>query len=347
MLNRTEETLPLLRSPRDARARPLRDLRLSVLDRCNFRCSYCMPEESLKGHMPFLPGESLLSDDELLRLVPAFTHLGVSKVRLTGGEPLLRPGFCDLVRRIALVPGVDDLSMTSNGVLLPKFAHKLAAAGLDRITVSLDSLDEKVFAQRSGTRGSAAQVLEGIAAAESAGFSALKINCVVQHGVNDHTVMDLVEHFRGSGHILRLIEFLDVGGSNDWCKEQVVPGQDWLNRIHGRWPLLPLKRTQPGETAQRYAYEDGQGEIGLINSITQPFCGNCSRARVTADGMLYTCLFSGQGTALRPLLRGNCDQQSLERFIRGLWTTRDDHYSEIRHLQTGSGAGPEMYRMGG
>ena len=228
--------------------------------------------------MPFLPGESLLSDDELLRLVPAFTHLGVSKVRLTGGEPLLRPGFMRPgSENCTMVPGVVDLSMTSNGVLLPKLAHKLAAAGLDRITVSLDSLDEDVFAQMSGNRGSAEQVLEGIAAAESAGFSALKINCVVQRGVNDHTVMDLVEHFRGSGHILRLIEFLDVGGSNDWCKEQVVPGQDWLNRIHGHWPLRPLKHTQPGETAQRYAYADGQGEIGLINSITQPFCGNCSR----------------------------------------------------------------------
>jgi len=347
MLHRTQEKMPLLRSPRDTHSRPLRDLRLSVLDRCNFRCSYCMPEESIKGRSPFLSRKDLLSDDELLRLASAFTQLGVNKIRLTGGEPLLRPGFINLVGRISQLPGVDDLSMTSNGVLLPQLAQDLASAGLKRITVSLDSLDEAVFARMSGNRGSVAQVLAGIAAAGEAGFTQLKINCVVQAGVNDHTVMDLVEHFRGSGHILRLIEFLDVGGSNDWCKEQVVPGQDWLNRIHGRWPLRPLKRTQPGETAQRYAYADGQGEIGLINSITQPFCGNCSRARVTADGMLYTCLFSGQGTALRPLLRGNCDQQSLERFIRGLWTARDDHYSEIRHLQTGSGAGPEMYRMGG
>lgn len=206
MLIRAGETLPLLRSPRDALSRPLRDLRLSVLDRCNFRCSYCMPEDSLNGQLSFLPPKSLLSDDELLRLVAVFTRLGVSKVRLTGGEPLLRPGFCNLVQKIASLPAVDDLSMTTNGVLLPKFASKLADAGLDRITVSLDSLDEDVFARMSGNRGSAAQVLQGIAAAEAAGFASLKINCVVQRGVNDHTVIDLVKHFRGSGHVLRLIE---------------------------------------------------------------------------------------------------------------------------------------------
>lgn len=347
MLNRTEEALPLLRSPRDARSRPLQDLRLSVLDRCNFRCSYCMPEDSLTGQMPFLPRDSLLSDDELLRLVSVFTRLGVHKVRLTGGEPLLRPGFCDLVQRIALLPAVDDLSMTTNGVLLPKFASKLADAGLDRITVSLDSLDEDVFARMSGNRGSAAQVLEGIAAAEAAGYESLKINCVVQRGVNDHTVIDLVKHFRGSGHVLRLIEFLDVGESNDWQPDQVVPGREWLRRINQRWPLTALKRIQPGETAQRYAYQDGQGEIGLINSITQPFCGNCSRARVTAEGMLYTCLFSSKGMALSPLLRGNFDSQALEQRIRDTWAARNDRYSETRDLQSPSGKGPEMYRMGG
>ena len=347
MLIRTEETLPLLRSPRDALSRPLRDLRLSVLDRCNFRCSYCMPEESLNGQLSFLPKKSLLSDDELLRLVAVFTRLGVSKVRLTGGEPLLRPGFCGLVQRIASLPSVEDLSMTTNGVLLPKLAQKLADAGLDRITISLDSLDEAIFAQMSGNRGSPAQVLEGIAAAEVAGFSALKINCVVQRGVNDHTVMDLVEHFRGSGHILRLIEFLDVGGSNDWHKDQVVSGQEWLSRINRRWPLQALERTQPGETAQRFAYQDGQGEIGLINSITQPFCGNCSRARVTAEGMMYTCLFSSKGAALKPLLREPYDPQALEQFIRRTWAGRDDRYSEIRDLQSPAGKGPEMYRMGG
>lgn len=346
MLHRTREKMPLLRSPRDNLSRPLRDLRLSVLDRCNFRCSYCMPEESIKDHSPFLPRKSLLSEDELLRLASVFTQLGVNKIRLTGGEPLLRPGFCSLVGRMALLPGVDDLSMTTNGVLLPQLAQELADAGLDRITVSLDSLDETVFARMSGKRGSVARVLAGIAAAEAAGFRQLKINCVVQRGVNDHTVMDLVKHFRGSGHILRLIEFLDVGSSNDWRREQVVPGDEWLKRIHDRWPLRPLQRNQPGETALRYAFEDGRGEIGLINSISQPFCGHCSRARVTADGMLYTCLFSTKGTPLRPLLREDGDPDALLKAIRALWAARDDRYSETRHLNH-SADRPEMYRMGG
>jgi cyclic pyranopterin phosphate synthase len=305
-----------------------------------------MPEESIKGQSPFLPRTSLLSDDELLRLASAFTHLGVNKIRLTGGEPLLRPGFSSLVRRMAQLPGIDDLSMTTNGVLLPQLAQELCAAGLNRITVSLDSLDEAVFARMSGNRGSVTRVLAGIAAAESAGFQQLKINCVVQRGLNDHTVMDLVEHFRGSGHIVRLIEFLDVGSSNDWHRGQVVPGHEWLKRIHERWPLRPLQRNQPGETALRYSYEDGQGEIGLINSITQPFCGRCSRARVTADGVFYSCLFSAEGTPLRPLLRQCSEPMALLTAIRELWSARDDRYSETRHLERPAKR-PEMYRMGG
>jgi cyclic pyranopterin phosphate synthase len=346
VLNRTEK-LPLLMSPRDALARPLKDLRISVLDRCNFRCSYCMPEESLHGKTPFLSKTELLSDDELLRLAHAFISLGVSKIRLTGGEPLLRQGLCGLIGKLSAIPGVDDLSMTTNGALLPRLARDLSKAGLNRITVSLDSLDENVFARMSGKRGSAALVLQGIGAAEAAGFHGLKINCVVQRGVNDHTVMDLIDHFRGSGHTVRLIEFLDVGSSNDWRKSQVIPGHEWIRRIHGRWPLRPLKRRHAGETALRYAFEDGQGEIGLINSITQPFCGNCSRARVTADGTMYTCLFSATGIPLKPLLRGQADAPSLERFIRKVWSKRNDRYSEIRHLGSDIGAGQEMYRMGG
>ena len=347
MLERSEQKLSRLMTPRDHFGRPLSDLRLSVTDRCNFRCSYCMPASSLKGRNPFLSKRELLGDDELVRLVKAFSMLGVSKVRLTGGEPLLRPGFTGLVKRIAQIPGIKDLSMTSNGVLLPRLAHELREAGLKRITISLDSLDEKVFARMSGGRGSAAATLAGIAAAEAVGYENLKINCVVQRGVNDHTVMDLVQHFRGSGHIVRLIEFLDVGNSNEWHRGQVVPGHEWLKRIHDRWPLHPLKKNQPGETAQRYAFEDGSGEIGLINSITQPFCGNCSRARVTADGMLYTCLFTGKGTALGPMLREYGDSRTLENLIRDRWASRDDRYSEIRHLQPGGASGQEMYRMGG
>lgn len=328
-------------------ARPLRDLRISVLDRCNFRCSYCMPEESLCGRDMFLPPDQLLSDDEIVCVVRVFTGLGVTKVRLTGGEPLLRPGLAGLVQRISAIEGVHDLSMTTNGVLLPRHVPELAAAGLNRITVSLDSLDESVFSKMTGGKGSVNQVLRGIKSAEAAGFHHQKINCVVKKGTNDHTVMDMVEHFRGSGHILRLIEYLDVGSSNDWQARHVVPGHEWLERIHNRWPLKPLECRQPGETAQRYAFEDGQGEIGLINSITQPFCGHCSRARVTADGMLYNCLFTGKGKPLKPLLREQPGTDQLEALIRNTWTGRDDRYSEVRHLVSERDTGQEMYRMGG
>lgn len=347
MLKPSQEKLSRLMAPRDRLARPLHDLRLSVIDRCNFRCAYCMPEASVKAKHPFVPRDALLTGDELVRLVLAFSALGVTRIRLTGGEPLLRPGFSDLVRRMARVPGIEDLSMTTNGVLLPRLAVELRKAGLKRITVSLDSLDEGVFARMAGGRGSAARVLEGIEAAEAAGFPSLKINCVVQKGVNDQTVMDMVDHFRGSGHIVRLIEFLDVGASNDWRAGQVVPGHHWLKQINDRWPLRPLGKSRLGETAQRYAFEDGQGEIGLINSITQPFCRDCSRARVTADGMLHTCLFSASGVPLRPLL-GECrDSRALEEFIRDIWSGRTDRYSETRGQVNRQHRGQEMYRMGG
>lgn len=337
---------PLQPEVRDRLGRPLRDLRLSVIDRCNFRCSYCMPESSVQGKSPFLPRAQLLTVSELTRLVRAFTGLGVSKVRLTGGEPLLRPDFIDIVAALGRL-GLEDLSMTTNGVLLPKRAPALHQAGLTRITVSLDSLDTTVFARMSGGRGSPAEVLDGIASAAAAGFSQIKINCVVQKGVNDHTVMDLVEHFRGSGHIVRLIEFLDVGSSNRWQRERVVPGSEWLRQIHARWPLTPLAKSQAGETSERYAFRDGGGEIGLINSITKPFCGDCCRVRVTADGGLYGCLFSTKGTPLGPLLRGGADDEELSRFLRDRWHRRDDRYSEIRHLRPADGDKQEMYRMGG
>lgn len=330
----------------DGLGRQLSDLRLSVIDRCNFRCGYCMPADTVRGKQPFLAPQDLLSDDELLRIVRAFNALGVRKVRLTGGEPLLRPGFAALVRKITELNTVSDLSMTSNGMLLPRLASELRAAGLDRITISLDSLDETVFARMSGSRGSVARVLDGIRAAEAAGFDHLKINCVVQKGVNDHTVLDLVEHFRGSGHVLRLIEFLDVGSSNDWSRDQVVPGDAWHQRIHQRWPLRPLGRPAPGETAERYAFVDGQGEIGLINSITRPFCGACSRARVTAEGTLHTCLFASDGVSLRSPLKRD-DDRALQSLIGDCWSQRSDRHSELRHLRPSTGHGPEMYRMGG
>jgi len=281
------------------------------------------------------------------RLVRAFTSLGVRKVRLTGGEPLLRPDFVDIVAALRAASGPLDLSMTTNGVLLPKLATALKQAGLTRITVSLDSLHTDVFARMSGGRGSPSEVLEGISAARDAGFTQLKINCVVQKGVNDQTVMDLLEHFRGSGHIVRLIEFLDVGSSNQWQRDRVVAGSEWRQRIHNRWPLKPLSKSQDGETAERYAYLDGLGEIGLINSITRPFCGTCCRARVTADGFLYGCLFSAEGVPLLPLLRGRSNDAELTGFIRDFWCRRDDRYSETRHLLPENNRGQEMYRMGG
>jgi cyclic pyranopterin phosphate synthase len=347
MLNRTVKERSLRSEVRDHRERPLKDLRLSVIDRCNFRCGYCMPESSLKEAAPFLPRAQLLTVAELSRLVRAFASVGVSKVRLTGGEPLLRPDLIDIVAAIKEVRGVAEVSMTTNGVLLPKLAPALKQAGLARITVSLDSLDNAVFARMSGGRGSPAEVLDGITAASAAGFTQIKVNCVVQKGVNDHTVMDLLERFRGSGHIVRLVEFLDVGSSNQWKRDLVVPGAEWRRRIHARWPLKPLSASREGETAERYAYQDGHGEIGLINSITEPFCGNCCRVRVTANGFLYSCLFSAKGTPLLPLLRGDCDDAALSDLLRNTWLQRTDRYSEVRRLQPANGIKQEMYRMGG
>jgi cyclic pyranopterin phosphate synthase len=346
---------PVRSGPVDRLARPLRDLRLSVLDRCNLRCTYCMPEESLQGQGVFLPREQLLSDDELVRLVRVFVRLGVHKIRLTGGEPLLRPGFVQLVERIAAEPGIDDLALTTNGMLLPRQAKALRNAGLGRITVSLDSLDESAFRALSGHRGSVGEVLDGIAAAEAAGFSSLKINCVVQRGVNDAGIEDMVEHFRGTGHVLRFIEFMDVGNLNHWNLEQVVPSAELLARIHAHWPLRPLAPSAAGETARRYAFEDGQGEVGFIASITQPFCGDCTRARVTADGNFYTCLFASRGTALKPLLRQS-GEEALHEFLEQRWAQRGDRYSEIRSRAGGpqsdsdvpqGGPRVEMFRMGG
>ncbi len=332
----------------DTFARPLRELRLSVIDRCNFRCTYCMPADSLQGRGVFLPLVKLLTDHEIERLLRAFVALGVEKVRITGGEPLVRPGLPALVKAIASIPGIRDIALTTNGVLLPRLAEDLAEAGLQRITVSLDTLDEAVLHEMSGGKAKLDEILDGIAAAGKAGFGQLKINTVVQKGVNDHTIIDLLDHFRGTGHIVRLIEFMDVGNSNHWRLDEVVPSAEWVRRINEVWPIEPLEPTRASETARRYAYTDGQGEIGLISSISEPFCGGCTRARITADGILYTCLFANKGTALVPLLRQNDDDDALRDRIADVWTAREDRYSEQR-----SGEGKprepkvEMYRMGG
>ena len=332
---------------KDTLDRPLKDLRISVLDRCNLRCTYCMPEESLNGRGVFLPSHHLLSDGEIELMVRVFTSLGVHKVRLTGGEPLLRPGFVELVSRISSIEGITDLALTTNGVLLPRYAASLKKAGLGRITVSLDSLDETIFRKMAGGRGTVSEVMNGIKAAEEAGFEHLKINTVVQRDVNDHTVTDLVAHFRNSGHTIRLIEFMDVGNVNHWDRQLVVPNAELLKAIHQRWPLRPVAKQPLGETARRYAFTDGAGEIGFISSITEPFCGDCSRARITADGTFYSCLFSARGTELRDKIRNGLDAEALTAVLRDLWSRRADRYSELRNQLPRTQPHVEMYRMGG
>jgi cyclic pyranopterin phosphate synthase len=337
------ETVPT----QDRLQRSLRELRVSVIDRCNFRCTYCMPADSLQGRGVFLPLQKLLTDHEVQDLVRAFVDLGVRKLRLTGGEPLVRPGLPMLVEQLAGIPGLQDIALTTNGVMLPRLAQDLRDAGLGRITVSLDTLDREVLHTMSGGKARLEDILDGIAAAEAAGFRSMKINTVVQRGVNDHTIMDLLAHFRGTPHSVRLIEFMDVGNSNHWSPDDVVPSAEWVRRINDRWPLRPLEPVRASETAQRYAYADGQGEIGFISSITQPFCGGCTRARVTADGIFYTCLFSNRGTNLMPLLRQRDDPEALRRQIGKVWAGRKDRYSELRGSAEGKRPKVEMYRLGG
>ena len=335
---------------RDSMGRPIQDLRISLLDQCNFRCPYCMPEAKYHADYEFLKRSQRLSHEEILRVARVSTGLGVSKLRLTGGEPLLDKNIASLIAAMADLQGVDDLALTTNGMLLAPLAAELAAAGLHRITISLDSLDEDIFRAMSGGRGEVRQVLEGIEAAEAAGLAPIKINVVVQKKVNDHTVMPLLEHFRGSGHVVRLIEFMDVGNRNGWTMEQVVPSKDLLQRIHSSWPVRPIDRLYPGEVASRYRYLDGNGEIGFISSVTDPFCGACSRARLSAEGVLYTCLFATSGTDLKAALRSGATDADIEDTIRRVWLRRSDRYSEIRKPDSGATfplRKVEMYRMGG
>jgi cyclic pyranopterin phosphate synthase len=334
----------------DTYGRPLQDLRISLLDRCNFRCPYCMPESEYSEDYRFLSRDDRLSHDEIFRVARIAVRLGVTKLRLTGGEPLLDKNVSSLVGRLAALEGVDDLALTTNGVLLEPVAASLAAAGLHRVTISLDSVDEGVFRTMSGNRGDLAKVFAGIAAAEAAGLSPIKINVVVQRGVNDHTVLDILDHFRGTGHIVRLIEFMDVGNRNGWSMDQVVPSRETLGAIQSRWPLRPLGRNYAGEVARRYQYLDGEGEIGFISSVTEPFCGSCSRARLSADGMLYTCLFATDGTSLRGALRDGSDDDAIAALLTKVWRGRKDRYSETRKpepVEKPLVNKVEMYRMGG
>ena len=335
---------------RDTYGRPLRDLRISLLDQCNFRCPYCMPEAQYHADYQFLSRAERLSHDEIVRIATVAVDLGVTKLRLTGGEPLLDKNVVELVARLARLERVDDLALTTNAMLLAPLAPALADAGLDRITVSLDSLDPDVFRAMSGGRGDLARVLEGIDAAERAGLCPIKINAVVQRGVNDHTVIDLIERFRGTPHIVRLIEYMDVGNRNQWRQEEVVASRELLADIHSHWPVTPVDPSYVGEVARRYQFDDGQGEIGFISSVTEPFCGNCSRARLSADGVLYTCLFASSGTSIRDVIRSGADDTELAAFMERIWLRREDRYSEQRSRPVDTEMPlkkVEMYRVGG
>ncbi|HSL82852.1 MAG TPA: GTP 3',8-cyclase MoaA [Thermoanaerobaculia bacterium] len=334
---------------RDRLDRPVRDLRVSVTDRCNFRCRYCMPREAFGEGFEFLPRFEILHFGEIRQIVGVFRRFGVRKLRLTGGEPLLRK---DLPRLVGMLAGLGDLgdlemALTTNGSLLAEQAEALAAAGLDRVTVSLDSLDPEVFARMNDTRVPVARVLEGIDAAAAAGLAPVKVNAVVRRGVNDHTVLDLARRFRGTGHTVRFIEFMDVGTRNGWRMEEVVPGAEIVARIGAEWPLEPVAPRYPGEVARRWRYRDGGGEIGVIASVTRPFCGGCTRARLSAEGKLYTCLFATEGTDLKTPLRQGATDDELAEVIAGVWRARDDRYSELRTEATGRQPKVEMSYIGG
>lgn len=336
--------LPPASLPLDARGRPLRDLRLSVIEACNFRCPYCMPEDRIPDDYGF-DATSRMSFDEIETLVRGFARIGVNKLRLTGGEPLLRKGLPDLVKRLAATPGIDDLALTTNGSLLAKHAQALQQAGLTRLTVSLDALEPALFRELSGGRGNVEDVLAGIAAAQAAGLTSIKINCVVQRGVNDDQVLPLLEHFRGTGHVVRFIEYMDVGTCNGWDASRVVASAELRDRIHARWPLQPLDANYRGEVASRHGFVDGGGEVGFVSSISAPFCGDCHRARVSADGRLYTCLFAAEGHDLRPALHKG--ELALEERLTGLWSHRTDRYSELRGVEKSSRKHVEMFLIGG
>lgn len=345
-----ETIIPLDRAPTDRLSRPLRDLRISVMDRCNFRCPYCMPRERFHEHYAFLKTAERLSFEEIIRLARLFVPMGVRKLRITGGEPLLRVSLADLIADLNGIDGIEDIALTTNGVLLAKHASELKAAGLARVTVSLDSLDQDVFAKMNGGFGRVSEVLEGIEHARDAGLGPIKINAVIQRGVNEDGVLDLVERFRGTDITVRFIEYMDVGNRNDWREQMVVPSRDLQARIHARWPLRAVRPDYAGEVARRYAFEDGQGEVGFISSVTQPFCGACSRARLSSDGSFYTCLFAQTGTDLRGPLRAGADDAEMTGIIRGVWGAREDRYSEQRMvLRSRSHAAPkvEMNYIGG
>ena len=331
----------------DTLGRPMRDLRVSVTDRCNFRCGYCMPREAFGPDHAFLPREEILTFEEIERVVRATVDLGIRKVRLTGGEPLVRRNLEALVAMLATVDGVEDLTLTTNASLLAGKAQALADAGLHRVTVSLDALDDATFMRMNDARVPVQRVLDGIAAAEAVGLGPVKLNAVIRRGINEHAVVNLAEHFRGTGTTVRFIEYMDVGHSNGWRMDDVVPAEEIVAAIDARWPLEAVDRDYRGEVARRYRYRDGAGEIGVISSVSQPFCGDCTRARLSADGRVFTCLFATAGHDVRTLVRSGADDAALADALRAIWTGRADRYSELRSLETVELQKVEMSFIGG
>ncbi|MBP6297314.1 MAG: GTP 3',8-cyclase MoaA [Acidovorax sp.] len=325
----------------DTRGRPLRDLRISVTDRCNFRCNYCMPKEVFDKDYPYLPHSALLSFEEITRLASLFLAHGVRKIRLTGGEPLLRKNIEELIAQLAQLRTVDgkapDLTLTTNGSLLARKARSLKEAGLNRVTVSLDGLDDAVFRRMNDVDFPVADVLAGIEAAHAAGLSHIKVNMVVKRGTNDHEILPMARHFRGTGTTLRFIEYMDVGATNGWRMDEVLPSAELIERLRAELPLVPLEPSSPGETAERWGYADASGqhdpalgEVGVISSVTQAFCHDCNRARLSTEGKLYLCLFASQGYDLRSLLRGGASDADIAAAIAPIWQQRSDRYSELR-----------------
>jgi len=330
---------------RDSLGRSMHDLRISVTDRCNFRCVYCMPREVFDAHYDFLPHSAILSFEEIARLARIFVGLGVEKIRLTGGEPLVRR---DLFRLVAMLKELEvELTLTTNGSLLARNAHALARAGLDRVTVSLDSLDEATFRAMNDVDFPVAKVLESIDAAAAAGLSPVKINMVVKRGVNDRDILPMAERWRSSGHIVRFIEYMDVGSSNGWRMDDVVPSAEVVRRVAERWPLEPVDANYAGEVAERWRYADGAGEIGVISSVTQAFCRSCTRMRLSTEGALFTCLFAQSGHDLKSLVRGGASDEEIRDQIAAVWQRRADRYSEIRTEATSKTPKVEMSYIGG
>jgi len=331
----------------DTYGRHMQDLRISVTDRCNFRCTYCMPSEIFDNNFQFIPHERILRFEEITRLARISVGLGVRKLRITGGEPLVRKDIDQLITQLAQLSDVNDVAMTTNGFLLAKMAQKLKDSGLRRVTVSLDSTDNEVFRRMNGNRADIAPVLEGIRAAERAGLLPIKINAVIQKGMNDHGVIDLARFCKDHGYILRLIEFMDVGTRNCWKLDRVVTAQEMTEKINAVLPLEPIERINSGEVAQRYRYRDGSGELGIIASVTMPFCGNCTRLRLSAEGKLYTCLFAQDGISLRDQLRSGMSDEGISGILSDIWKLRSDHYSELRTETSATNQRVEMHYIGG